>query len=107
MGICMHHVPSNMYVEIGKNLFVTPNTWVLLDNNIVPAEKMGNTAVDDRCKTHIVYQLITPSSTIPIVAEDEARFMVLDELQTTEDFYHALKDSIITTGRFRGKEIVI
>jgi hypothetical protein len=107
MGICIHSVPSNMYVEIGKNLFVTPNTWLLVDNNIVPAEKMGNTAVDDRFKTHIVYQLITPSSTIPIVSEDDARFMVLDELQTTEDFYHALKDSIITTGRFRGKEIVI
>lgn len=107
MGICMHHVPSNMYVEIGKNLFVTPNTWVLYDNNIVPAEKIGNTAIDDRYKTNIVYQLITPSSTIPIVSEDDARFMVLDELQTTEDFYHALKDSIITTGRFRGKEIVI
>jgi hypothetical protein len=107
MGVCIHHVPSNMYVELGKNLFVTPNTWVVVDNKIIPAEKLGNTAIDDRNKTSIVYQLITPSSTIPIVSEDDARFMVLDELQTTEDFYYALKDSIITTGRFRGKEIVI
>jgi hypothetical protein len=96
-----------MYVELGKRLLVSPNTWVVIDNNIVPAEKLGKVATEDKRNISIVYQLITPSSTIPLITDDDVRFMVLDELQTTENFYHELKDSIITTGRFRGKEIVI
>jgi len=107
MGVCIHTIPSNMYVELGKRLLVSPNTWVVIDNNIVPAEKLGKVATEDKRNISIVYQLITPSSTIPLITDDDVRFMVLDELQTTENFYHELKDSIITTGRFRGKEIVI
>jgi hypothetical protein len=32
---------------------------------------------------------------------------LLYELETTEEFYHTIKDSIITTGRFRDKIIVV
>jgi hypothetical protein len=33
--------------------------------------------------------------------------MILDELQTTDPEIASIKDTIIMTGRFRGKEVVV
>jgi hypothetical protein len=106
-GICKHIMNDNIYVEVEKGLLTTPATWIYKDNSIVRAEEYGRIQKYDIAPMMCVYQLITEHSMYPVVTKTNNRIMVLDELETTEPFYHALKDSIITTGRFRSKVIVV
>jgi len=104
-GICSHALDSGTYVEIESGILASPGTWVYKDNKIVRADSFGHeyaTTLD----TDVVYQLITESSMYTVLGAT-ARVTVLDELQTTESFYHSLKDSIITSGRFRNKLVVV
>jgi hypothetical protein len=68
------------------------------------AYKAGD--IGDICQSECefaIYQLITERSMYRVTGST----CILDELETTEEFYHNLKDSIITTGRFRNKVIVV
>lgn len=103
-GICVHTPKDNLYVEVDTGILVTPGTWVYKDNQIVRADSVGRLQTDGSLS--YVYQLITESSMFPVLGT-KSRVMVLDELQTTDSFYHSLKDSMITAGRFRSKVIVV
>jgi hypothetical protein len=96
------------YSEIIPGVIGTPSTWVYRNAHI---ERAGAMALNALQNTHeqpkFVYQLITSSSMYPVVGSNGKRVMILDELETTDDFYHSLKDSIITSGSFRGKRIVV
>ena len=104
-GVCSHLLNSDTYVEIGEGILVAPGTWVYKDNKIVLADSFGHHCIPDSQPT-IVYQLITESSMYSVLGKD-TKLTVLDELQTTEPFYHSMKDSIITSGRFRNKLVVV
>lgn len=103
-GICVHQLEHNVY-SVVEGIMTTPNTWVYKNNKIFKAGDIG-----DQCKNEspiLVYQIITESSMFPVLNKNNDTVYLLDELETTEDFFHNLKDSIITTGRFRSKLIVI
>ena len=102
-GICVHKVESN-HSCIVNGVEMSPNTWVYKDNKIYKAADIGETIYNDH--PVYVYQLITESSMFPVTSE-ESQVYLLDELETTEPYYHVMKDSIITSGRFRGKLIVV
>ena len=104
-GICSHILKGNTYVEIGTGILAAPGTWVYQDNKIVRADTFGNEYNND-IENCIVYQLITDSSIYTVLGKD-TRLKILDELQTTEPFYHSMKDTIITSGRFRNKLVVV
>jgi hypothetical protein len=104
-GICAHILKSNTYVEIGSGILAAPGTWVYKDNKIVRADTFGHEYNND-IPNCIMYQLITESSMYTVLGKDTS-LRVLDELQTTEPFFHSLKDTIITSGRFRNKLVVI
>ena len=104
-GICCHALASGTYVEIESGILASPGTWVYKDNKIVRADSFGHEYATN-LDTDVVYQLITESSMYTVLGAT-ARVTVLDELQTTESFYHSLKDSIITSGRFRNKLVVV
>lgn len=104
-GVCSHLLKNNVYVEIGKGILASPGTWVYKDNQIVLAENFGNPCRPESAHV-LVYQLITESSMYTVLGNDIS-LKVLDELQTTEPFYHSIKDSIITSGRFRNKLVVV
>jgi hypothetical protein len=104
-GICSHILKGSTYVEIGSGILAAPGTWVYKDNKIVRADTFGNEYNND-IENCVVYQLITDSSMYTVLGKD-TRLKILDELQTTEPFYHSMKDTIITSGRFRNKLVVV
>jgi hypothetical protein len=106
-GICAHLITGNRYVEIAKGVLATRNTWIYKDNKILKANSVGNHAGDREEGRLIVFQLITESSMYPVIGNDNSRTLIVDELETTDPFYHKIKDTIITTGSFRGKLIVV
>lgn len=106
-GICVHKLIDNYYVEIAKGILASPSTWIYKNNSIIKAAELGQQMLSSDLPCIIVYQLITNSSTYPLLSNDNHRILVLDELETTDSYYHKLKDSIIETGSFRGKRIVI
>jgi len=106
-GICTHKLINNYYVEIDKGILSSPNTWVYKDNSVVKASELGKQVLHTESDFLTVYQLVTDSSIYPLISKNDNRILVLDELETTDSFYHNLKDSIIETGSFRGKRIVL
>ena len=106
-GICKHVVIDHMYVEIGKGVLSMPGTWLYKNNSIVRADVVGHPQKSVESGVLFAYQLITENSMYPVISIDNQRIMVIDELETTEPFYHAMKDTIITSGRFRSKLIVV
>lgn len=103
-GICVHKLSTILYANV-DGVSMSPGTWVYKNNKIQKAGDIGNLAYLEQ--PYCVYQLITESSMYPISNIINDEFYVLDELETTEPFYHSVKDSIITTGRFRNKVIVV
>ena len=106
-GICTHKLSNKYYVEVAKGILTSPNTWVYKDSSIIKAFELGRQVLNTEVEYLTVHQLITNSSLYPLLSQDDNRIMILDELETTDTFYHSLKDSIIETGSFRGKRIVI
>lgn len=104
-GVCSHLIKGNTYVEVASGVLTSPGTWIFKDGKIQRADSFGHEFNSD-ISQFPMYQLITESSTYPVVGKD-TRVMVLDELQTTDSYYHLTKDSIITSGRFRNKLIVV
>lgn len=104
-GVCAHLIRGTTYVEVATGVLTSPGTWVFKDGKIQRADSFGNEFNSDIAEFPM-YQLITESSMYPVAGKD-TRIMVLDELQTTDSFYHSVKDSIITSGRFRNKLIVV
>lgn len=103
-GVCTHMLESKLY-SVVDGVLMSPNTWVYKENKVYKAGDIGNTCYADH--PYCVYQLITESSMYSIPTSTQTQLYLLDELETTESFYHSLKDSIITAGRFRNKEIVV
>lgn len=107
-GIAYHYLgTSAVYVELAEGILASPSTWVLTNNKIYRAGDIGRHQIEPTLHHQVIIQLITEKSMYPIVNNKGHRMFVLDELETTEEFYHTLKDTIITTGTFRGKRIVI
>ena len=104
-GICLHKMKHPLYAEIEPGILSGLGTWVYKNNQIIRAERYGRLQFDNEI-VPVAFQLMTNSSTYPVYGKN-GRVMVLDELETTDSYYHALKDSIITTGRFRSKLIVV
>lgn len=104
-GVCVHKIDGNMYTVV-NGITVSPNTWVYKNGTIYKAGDIGE-SVYNSIDPLYVFQLITESSMYPVMNSDDEQIYLLDELETTESMYHATKDSIITTGRFRGKLIVV
>jgi len=104
-GVCAHLIRGTTYVEVANGVLTSPGTWVFKDGKIQRADSFGH-EFNSEFARFPMYQLITESSMYPVVGKD-TRLMVLDELQTADPFYHSMKDSIITSGRFRNKLIVV
>lgn len=104
-GICVHSMKSNVY-SVVDNIIMSPNTWVYKNNKVHKAGDIGNQCYSE--SPYQVYQLITEQSMFNVSgSKSPNEVYLLDELETTEEFYHSFKDSIITTGRFRNKIIVV
>jgi hypothetical protein len=104
------HLSSHVYnyVEIAKGILASPSTWVFDNDRITRADIVAQNHIHNHPEeTKFVYQLITESSTYPVLGAENKRVMILDELETTDDCYHSIKDTIIMSGSFRGKRIVV
>jgi hypothetical protein len=102
-GVCVHKINEMPYAII-DGVIMSSNTWVYKNNKIYKAGDIGNIVY--ATEPFYVYQLITDSSMYAVNLDDN-QIRILDELETTEKFYHDMKDSIITSGRFRSKLIVV
>jgi hypothetical protein len=100
-GICVHKIDGNYY-SVVDGITMSPNTWVYKENTLRKAGDIGDMTFTT--EPLYVYQLITETSMYSV---SDSQIYLLDELETTEPFYHTVKDSIITSGRFRSKLIVV
>lgn len=103
-GVCVHRLNTLLIANV-EGVSMSPGTWVYKNNKAQKAGDIGELGYLEH--PYDVYQLITESSMYPISSVMNDEFYVLDELETTEPYYHLMKDSIITTGRFRNKVIVV
>jgi len=103
-GICVHKLKTQLSSVVG-GITMSPNTWVYKDGKAQKAGDIGDLTYNEAPSE--VYQLITEKSIYPIVSPSADNVYIIDELETTEEFFHKMKDSIITTGRFRNKVIVV
>lgn len=107
-GVVVHSMPGNMpYVEVGTGVLVSPSTWVYKDGKVHRAAEIGNICLDVTLEPKLFYQLITETSMFPITNINGGRVFVLDELETTDPFFHKIKDRIITSGCFPNKRLVV
>jgi hypothetical protein len=107
-GIVAHSIPGNVpYVEIGSGVLVTPSTWVYQNQKIQRAAEIGNMCVDVTLQPKMFCQLITDNSMFPITNPQGDRLFVLDELETTDPYFHKIKDRIISAGCFPNKRLVV
>jgi hypothetical protein len=107
LGTVIHYVDETMYCSIVEGINAAPSTWVLMDGGVRMAHTLDTSAVLSSNERYAVYQLITESNTFPVLGSNNQRIMILDELQTTDPHIAQMKDTIIMTGRFRGKEVVV
>jgi hypothetical protein len=105
IGVCCHAMKDTMYVEVEPGILTSLGTWVYKDDKIARADTFGKIQYGG-ISCNLIYQLITHTSMYPVSGTNN-RIMILDELQTTDPYFHSIKDSIITTGRFRSKLIVV
>ena len=103
-GVCIHSIKMPIYSTV-DGVMMSPNTWVYKNGKVYKAGDIGENCYSE--DSYNVYQFITESSMYPVTGPSDTTLHILDELETTEDFYHTMKDSIITTGRFRNKVIVV
>ena len=76
---------SRIYSSIA-GIVMAPATWILNDGKIRTAHSHGRNTYSEPKEVYAVYQLITETSTFPILSRTNERFMLLDELGTTEAF---------------------
>ena len=107
LGTVVHYVNENLYCSLGLGVNVAPSTWILSSGNINMAHTLGTCSALPSNERYAVYQLITESNTFPLVSSNNERFMILDEIQTKDAYVANVKDTIIMTGTFRGKEVVV
>jgi hypothetical protein len=107
LGIVIHYVDETMYCSLAEGINAAPSTWILKDGSVRMAHTLDTSALVASNERYAVYQLITESNTFPIINSKNERIMILDELQTTDSHIAEVKDTIIMTGRFRGKEVVV
>jgi hypothetical protein len=103
-GICLHKLKLPLY-SVVDGIVMSPNTWVYKNGKAFKAGDIGDLSYAE--SPFGVYQLITEKSMYSVSGLVNDELYLLDELETTEEFYHKMKDSIITTGRFRNKVIVV
>jgi hypothetical protein len=103
-GVCKHKVTTPLYAVV-DGIIMSPNTWVYTQGSVHKACDIGHLCYSE--SSYDVHQFITESSMYPIIGSRDNEFYIVDELETTEEFYHTLKDTIITTGRFRNRVIVV
>jgi hypothetical protein len=107
-AVVAHLVPGDMpYVEVGSGIITSPSTWVYKNDKIRRAYEVGHMCLDVTQHPKVFYQLITEESIYPITNASGDRIFVLDELETTDPYYHKLKDTIISSGRFPIKRVVV
>jgi hypothetical protein len=107
LGTAIHYVDETMYCSIAEGINAAPSTWILKNGEVRMAHTLDTSALVASNERYAVYQLITESNTFPIINSKNERIIILDELQTTEPHIAQMKDTIIMTGRFRGKEVVV
>ena len=107
IGIAMHYVDETLYCSIAEGISVAPSTWFLKDGKIKMAHTLNTSCFISVNQRYATYQLITESNTFPVINLKNERYMILDEMQTKDKYFTDLRDTIVTTGRFRGKEVVV
>ena len=91
LGVVRHYVSSNTLAYIDEGILVTPQTW-LLQNNTVTRKHPHKVYVDDG---FIGYQLITETNIVPVYSSTGKRYLLLDELETDEEYFYKVKDRMI------------
>ena len=105
-GIVLHSVKLfDTITSIAPNVLVGRGSWVLKDDTLHVADSIGHETINDPTQPESLIQLITANSMFDVYDLFGNKYTILDELQTTENFYHSMKDAMILDGSFRGKEI--
>jgi hypothetical protein len=95
IGIVMHNLPDKLYSLLGSSIIMSPSTWILNDNKVHTAYANGANALLPKDGYYQVFQLITESSTFPVIDNKGNRFMLLDEIELRDPYFYKLKNNYI------------
>ena len=95
IGVILHETPDKLYSSLGSNITLSPSTWILNNNKVYTGFSTGNTGILPNGGHYQVFQLITESSTFPVVDGDGNRFMILDEIEIRDPYFYKLKNNYI------------
>jgi hypothetical protein len=95
-GIDVHKVNENTFYSM-NGVIGTRSTLFSNNGSIVSYKQLGNECSVEPDDNFIVFQLITESSTFPVLDINGNRVQMVDELQTTDSFLLGIKDSMIVS----------
>jgi hypothetical protein len=95
-GIAVHKINENTFYSV-NGVVGTRTTLCYKNDNIVSYKQVGNECSVEPDDNFIVFQLITESSTFPVLDMNGNRVQMIDELQTTDTFLREIKDMMIVS----------
>ena len=102
LGVVVHQNTNRLTSTVENSILMSPYTWILKDGKVSPAFRNEKFIFEDSGRKEI-FQLITETSSYHILSNNFDRIAILDEMEIIDEYYDKLKDSIIASGRFRGK----
>jgi hypothetical protein len=95
-GIAIHEIDEKTFYSM-NGITGTKSTLCFKNGKVASYEHVGLECHLDRDEKLVVYQLITETSTFPVLDMYENRVQIVDELQTTDTFIREIKDMMIVS----------
>lgn len=96
IGIAVHKIDEKTFFSL-NGIVGTKSTLCYKNNKVFSYEQIAEECRVDMAEIFMVYQLITESSTFPVLDMNGNRIRIIDELQTTDTFMREIKDSMIVS----------
>jgi len=97
IGIAIHYWPDNLYSCLGDDILLSPSTWIIEDNKLRSAYSFDKNSELPTNSEYNIFQLITETSTFPVVDSKGRRFMILDELENRDSYFNKIKNNYINS----------
>jgi hypothetical protein len=95
-GIAVHSITDKTYYSL-NGVVGTGTTLCFKNDEVFAYQNIADECSVEPTQKFIVYQLITESSTFPVLDRSGNRVQMIDELQTTEKFISEIKDRMIVS----------
>jgi hypothetical protein len=96
VGIAIHKTNEKTFFSM-NGIIGTKATLCYKNDKVVSYEQVADECHFEPNESFLAYQLITETSTFPVLDKNENRIHIVDELQTTDSFVREIKDVMIVS----------